>query len=216
MQHDRESVLPALEGMKTKADKIRALALAGYMRTEIAEMIGIRYQHVRQVLERSGISLGRTREVTIAIEPVVEEIIVDEEELRPTAAAYLLDSGFRLIGEWHAPDPENIALTSPAPKDRGVYSFVLDGVIVYVGLTLTGLHTRMGSYRRGYQRQRTSFRVKNLIIAALAAGQRVEVLIATPEPTEWNGLPVNTAAGLEAGLIRKILPAWNMLGATGK
>jgi hypothetical protein len=32
----------------------------------------------------------------------------------------------------------------------------------------------------------------------------VKVLVATPEPSEWNGLPVNTAAGLEAGLIERI------------
>ncbi len=36
---------------------------------------------------------------------------------------------------------------------------------------------------------------------------------ARPEPQQWNGLPVNTSAGLEAGLIRLIRPEWNMLGA---
>ncbi|HEX5479966.1 MAG TPA: hypothetical protein VFY79_09625 [Dehalococcoidia bacterium] len=34
----------------SKADKIRALGAAGYSRTEIAEFLGIRYQHVRNVL----------------------------------------------------------------------------------------------------------------------------------------------------------------------
>ena len=41
------------------------------------------------------------------------------------------------------------------------------------------------------------------------------MLIATPAPSTWNGLPVNTAAGLEAGLIRPIGPDWNMLEAGG-
>lgn len=35
---------------KTKADKIRALAKAGYTRQQIADFLGIRYQHVRNVL----------------------------------------------------------------------------------------------------------------------------------------------------------------------
>jgi hypothetical protein len=74
----------------------------------------------------------------------------------------------------------------------------------------------MGSYRRGHVRQRTSSRVKALMLAALKEGRRVEVLAAMPEAMEWNSLPVLTSAGLESGLIRKILPEWNMLGATGK
>lgn len=37
-------------GLTTKSDKIRALARAGYTRSEIADYLGIRYQHVRNVL----------------------------------------------------------------------------------------------------------------------------------------------------------------------
>lgn len=37
----------------TKADKIRALSRQGYTRAEIARHLGIRYQHVRNVLIRS-------------------------------------------------------------------------------------------------------------------------------------------------------------------
>lgn len=37
-------------GLKTKADKIRALGRAGYTRQQIADFLGIRYQHVRNVL----------------------------------------------------------------------------------------------------------------------------------------------------------------------
>src|SRR5437868_12266911 len=35
---------------QTKSDKIRSLAKAGYSRAEIARFLGIRYQHVRNVL----------------------------------------------------------------------------------------------------------------------------------------------------------------------
>lgn len=36
--------------LKTKSDKIRVLAKAGYTRQQIADFLGIRYQHVRNVL----------------------------------------------------------------------------------------------------------------------------------------------------------------------
>jgi predicted transcriptional regulator len=43
-----------LQGHKTVAAKIRALAAAGVPRAEIARMLGKRYQHVRNVLEEPG------------------------------------------------------------------------------------------------------------------------------------------------------------------
>ena len=41
-------------GLTTKSDKIRALYREGYSRSEIRRFLGIRYQHVRNVLVRSG------------------------------------------------------------------------------------------------------------------------------------------------------------------
>lgn len=40
------------KGLKTKSDQIRALASAGIERKNIAKFMGIRYQHVRNVLEQ--------------------------------------------------------------------------------------------------------------------------------------------------------------------
>lgn len=37
-------------GLSTKSDKIRALGRAGYARQQIADFLGLRYQHVRNVL----------------------------------------------------------------------------------------------------------------------------------------------------------------------
>ena len=44
------SMQQAVAGLATKSDKIRALTRAGYSRSEIADFLGIRYQHVRNVL----------------------------------------------------------------------------------------------------------------------------------------------------------------------
>lgn len=212
----RDTVLAALPGMKSKAAKIRALARAGYLRTEIEDILTISYQHVRNVLERSGISAGRTRDVVLDREPVVAEVAVIEgvADVAPTKSAYLISSGgFTRIGQWQLTGEGGFDLSHPAPKDPGVYAFVLDDEIVYVGLTLTGLHTRMGHYRRGHEDMVTSKRVNGLILEALRVGSSVEVLVAMPRPAEWHSMPVNNAAGLEAGLISHLLPRWNIRGA---
>jgi hypothetical protein len=49
------------QGLTMKSDKIRALAQAGYDRTEISKIVDIRYQHVRNVLLQSGFTGGLRR-----------------------------------------------------------------------------------------------------------------------------------------------------------
>ena len=149
-------------------------------------------------------------------EPVVVEIGDDDGQdgSVDTSWEVLLRAGFRFLGEWKG-ENEDFQIDAKAPVDAGVYSFVVDDIVMYVGLTQRGLRGRLDGYRRGYERQKTNARVKGLILEALASGKRVKVLVAVPDPSEWNGLPVNTAAGLEAGLISMIQPAWNILGVSG-
>lgn len=200
-------------GLVTKSDKIRALAKAGYLRTEISSLLGIRYQHVRKVLVDAGMSEGLTREVQLEREPVSVTVEDDAPSatIVPTSWEILLRGGFLFLGEWQ-PGDDGFVLDARAPTDGGVYAFVVDDVVMYVGLTQRGLRGRLDAYRRGHERQRTNARVKTLILEALSRGKRVKVLIAVPEAQSWGGLPVNTAAGLEAGLIAKIQPPWNILG----
>lgn len=194
-----------VQGLRTKADKIRTLAKAGYFRTEIAKFLGIRYQQVRHVLERSGIDLGRVRRT----EQVPQRPIPIRAGPSPTVPPnVLLNAGFRIAGQWKR-TPDGIEVDGDPPKQPGVYAFVLNDVLVYVGVTLSSLRGRMAQYRRAHPRQRTSFRVNGLIKAALDEGKNVTVLIATPEPGRWSGLTVNIAAGLEVGLIQDFRPEWN-------
>ncbi|WP_312356726.1 GIY-YIG nuclease family protein [Agrobacterium sp.] len=214
---DRPSFEEVVSGLETKSDMIRALARAGYIRTEIASLLGIRYQHVRKVLVDAGITEGfkPREEVSLEREPVVVEVGHDDSADRSSDTSWevLLRAGFHFLGEWRG-ENEDFQIDAKAPIDAGVYSFIVDDVVKYVGLTQRGLRARLDGYRRGYERQRTNARVKALIQEALAAGKRVKVLVAVPHASEWNGLPVNTAAGLEAGLIAKIQPAWNILGVS--
>jgi hypothetical protein len=210
--NQRRSPEEIVQGLQTTADKIRALANAGYDRTEISKILGIRYQHVRNVLLRSGITGGLRREAEAEREPV--EVVAAPAPREDTSWEVLTEGGFQLLGEWTR-DPESIIkLDAKAPNKPGVYAFVVDDIVVYVGLTLSGLKTRLDQYRRGHKSQATSSRIHERIAQTLGAGKQVKVLVATPEPSEWgNNLPVNTAAGLEAGLIEMIRPAWNIRGA---
>lgn len=209
---DRQPVEIVIRDLKTKADKIRRLANAGYSRVEISKALGIRYQHARNVLVRSGGANGRAGASAEAERSPIRLPLKPTSTLAATSSKTLRRAGFQTVAEWTSAG-DSIQLDSPVPREPGVYALTLDDKVVYVGLTLTGLRRRMDQYRRGYKHHRTSSRVKELIMAALVEGRRVKVMVAIPQHSVWNGLPVNTAAGLEAGLIELIRPAWNILGA---
>jgi hypothetical protein len=126
----------------------------------------------------------------------------------------LLHAGFQFVGEWTQGSENDIKLEATAPLKPGVYAFVVDDIVVDVGLTNNNLRACFDQYRRGHEGQRTRSRVNNLIGQALSEGRRVKVVVAMPDPLDWHGLPVNTAAGLEGGLIQMIRPAWNITGAS--
>jgi hypothetical protein len=55
--------------------------------------------------------------------------------------------------------------------------------------------------------------VNTLIGRTLSEAPPVKVWVATPEPLAWGGLPVDTAADLEAGLIQMMRPLWTIMEA---
>jgi hypothetical protein len=209
--NERRQPEEVTNGLPTISAKIRALAQAGYERTEISRLLNIRYQHVRNVLVGSGSPEGQRSQIEVALEPVAVDAAPAPRE--DTLSGVLLDGGFQLLGEWSLESEGSIRLGAKAPTESGVYAFAADDIIVYVGLTNSGFRTTFDQYRRGDERQRTRARVNKRIADALSKGQCVKVFVVTPEALEWHGLPVVTAAGLEAGLIRMIRPPWNITGA---
>jgi len=205
MDNERKPFTEVVAGLNTKADKIRALAKAGYLRKEIAELLDISYQHVRNVLERSGIPQGRQRRT----ERVPQRSIPIPSGPSPVVHPdVLMSAGFSLAGQWKR-TPEGIVFDGQPPREPGVYAFILNDCVVYIGVTLSSLRGRMAQYRRAHPGQRTSFRVNGLIKLALDDGKTVNVLLAKPGTDKWSGLPVNVAAGLEVGLIQEFRPLWN-------
>ncbi|KQU92755.1 hypothetical protein ASD12_25795 [Mesorhizobium sp. Root102] len=196
-----------IAGLETKSEKIRALLHEGYMRTEVADFLNIRYQHVRKVAVDAGIEGGLQRGLVVVprskpIPKVRADVAID----------VLADAGFERLGMWVADGAGGIGLDTSAPRDAGVYVFVVDGLIKYIGVSRAGIRSRMSNYRLGQAGQKTSARVNQIINEHVSAGTVVEIYIAMPPALEWNGLPVITAAGLEAGLIKMIQPPWNKMG----
>lgn len=185
--------------LPTTAAKIRALAASGMARAEIARFLGVSYQHVRNTLA--------ARAPTGAAPAAVESAAA------PCRGADLLQAGFAEVGQWVACAQVGMRLSGPAPAAAGVYAFLVDDQLCYVGVTQQGLRARLAGYARGDERQRTNARLKRLICECVGQGQQVTILAAFPDDLEWNGLPVNGAAGLEYGLIRRFRPRWNQMGA---
>lgn len=197
-----------VDGVPTTSAKIRALASEGYLRADIARFLRIAYQHVRKVLEDSGSRKGLTRDAGAATAPR------PAQRAEPLTVEVLATAGFKRLGTWRSGEA-GIELGAPAPKRPGVYAFAVDGTVQYVGVTHNTFHQRMYQYRRGDPGQKTNARINPAIAAELAGGRTVEIYLAMPDPTTWNGLPVNTAAGLEEGLIRTYSLPWNKRGAAG-
>lgn len=90
-----------------------------------------------------------------------------------------------------------------APAEPGVYAFVVGAAVMYVGSAQRSLGRRIGSYSR--VRHKPPRRVH----VGLATTIVVDVFTVVPADGDFAGLPVNTIAGLEIGLIRAIRPVWN-------
>lgn len=204
---ERKPAEIVIEGLVTKSDKIRELARAGYSRTEISEQLGIRYQHVRNVLVQAGIGAGTRNDFG---NPRLPSIAPQAE---PWPIERLLSAGFERLGDCSLL-ADSFEYSAKAPNKPGVYAFTVDSFVAYIGLTRGTLRTRLGHYVYGHARQKTSHRVKGLILEALGQGKMVSALIALPPQFEWNGLPVDGPSGLETGLIKMVRPPWNKQGAS--
>ena len=121
--------------------------------------------------------------------------------------------GFHLIGRWVAPAKGGIALDGKPQTGPGVYAYVVDDAAKYIGLASQSLAKRFYFYQRPGSGQRTNIRLNGLIRSELDAGSDVLVYVAEPPNLEWNGWPINGAAGLEAGLISAYSLPWNMRSA---
>jgi hypothetical protein len=206
MDANRRPFADIVAGLSTKADKIRALSRAGYERSEIAALLNVRYQNVRKALIDAGASQPK--------QAPAASLRMDAPKKDAPAGAHswevLLQAGFIFIGEWLLGNDGVISLGATIPVDAGVYAFVVDDIVKYIGATRRGLRHRLRRLNSSFTRKNSSARLEILIAETLDSGRRVKVLVAAPQPLDWKGLPVDTSAGLEAGLVAMMRPEWNL------
>lgn len=187
--------------MATKSDQIRALAAEKMLTADIAKRLGIRYQHAYNVLHPSGASKAASRAKTAT--PPKPYLKSDR----------LVQAGFDLNARWLKDKAGDLVLDGEVRREPGVYAFVSDDVALYIGVATMGLAKRLYFYRRPGPTQKTSIRVKALLLETLGRTQQIDVYTASPTNFEWNGVPVSGVVGLEYGLIQTFQLAWNIRGA---
>jgi hypothetical protein len=105
------------------------------------------------------------------------------------------------------------------PGDPGLYLFVIDEEIYYVGKTQRSLRRRILAYRRALDRDFRRREVHNGLEEALDDGKKVEVytlIVKAPRHLIIDDLPFDYLVGLEAGLILNLQPDWNSRGTSGR
>ena len=192
----------------TKADQIRALAAEGFTTSQIADQVGVRYQHAYNVLKRCDLLGSALR----APNPVPPRVRKAPPRKPPLTVALLEEGGFSRVGAWTVTEA-SLVQGADFPNERGGYAFVKDGAALYVGLATKGVFQRFRSYCRPGKSQRTSKRLNAALIEALGVGDVIEVYTAHPPDLTWNGMPVSGDAGLELGLIESFDLPWNIRGA---
>ena len=158
------------------------------------------YRHAYNVIRSAGLSSVRSKtsfsEGTVSAKPALTESL-------------LVSGGFQKVACWGLTSTSGIALSKKPPSHQGVYAFCIGGIAQYVGVATMGLAKRLYFYAKPGISQTTSIRINGIINEQLTSSIDVDVLVASPEDMEWNGLPVHGCAGLELGLIKKFDLPWN-------
>ena len=127
----------------------------------------------------------------------------------------LLEAGFRQVGHWELSGKQPVySLHSHAGSSDVLYSFVVDGAVMYVGKTTMPLSRRMYGYQNPGPSQRTNIANHAHMLRALESGKRVEIYaLVADHLTVHHGFRVSLAAGLEDDLVRQVKPPWNKSGS---
>ncbi len=130
----------------------------------------------------------------------------------PLTIQALLADGFCVSSRWILGAGGELVAETALPREPGVYVFGLAGRAVYVGIASTSLAKRLYFYSRPGVSQRTNIRLNARLRAELATAGSIDILTASPPALSWRSWPINTAAGLEYGLISSFDIPWNLRG----
>ena len=128
----------------------------------------------------------------------------------------LIDAGFeRLDWDWFLSDSRSGGIDILVLEDyrkvwNAVYAFVIDGEIVYIGVTTRGIDRRFTSYRNPGQRNVTDWKVCQGIKRNLEQGKKVETYVwYDKEPSQIGEFIVDRCRSFEQRLLGEAKPPWN-------
>ena len=104
-------------------------------------------------------------------------------------------------------------------QEKVLYSFVVDGAVMYTGKSVRALNDRIMNYRNCIgEKQYTERRINHKIIETIKNGKDVLVYVllnnnVNREEKEILSI-LNFTAGLEDGIIEKLQPEWNEQGVS--
>lgn len=173
----------------------------GFEAASIASQLGIRPHVAEDVLREAGLIGASVSAIAPPPPPRSRKPTLD--------AAGLIAGGFHHTGAWMPDAAGALEMTGTAPARPGLYAFVAHGRAVFVGATQRRLDARLDLYRAGRSQQPGHVRLRERLAEALAEAGSVEIYTVSPPDSVWSGLPVNTAAGLEAALLRRFDLPWN-------
>jgi hypothetical protein len=109
-------------------------------------------------------------------------------------------------------------LSQPIPRESGIYRFVMDRKVRYVGKT-DNLFRRLSGYVSGLNRHLDGREVHRRIEEALKSRKKIKIytlIVNEHRFFEKSGLPIDYLVGLEAGLIETLKPEWNLFNSAGR
>jgi hypothetical protein len=118
--------------------------------------------------------------------------------------------GFGYVGAWRTPECR-VHQAAWIKHKRGIYAFVVDGSIKYIGKTDDALHRRLRNYSRRCFRPTGSRRLRPAhagIVRTIAETGTVHVYALIPDAAIL-------ATDLEGDLIRQFQPSWNRTHGAG-
>jgi hypothetical protein len=124
-------------------------------------------------------------------------------------------AGFTAHGAFTGRRPAEFSkISGVIPVRPGVYAFVIDGEVVYVG-SANYLDRRLNSYLSILRREQTAdSRTPRLVVreirAALMRGKRVSIMVCQPAEILCGGIKIDPTLSLEKALIGLCAPRLNV------
>jgi excinuclease UvrABC nuclease subunit len=112
-------------------------------------------------------------------------------------ATVLKETGMKPVGQFSMAGGELDLELGEAHEKKGVYLFVVDGQVKYVGETKKGLKKRLYGYTNPGPSQLTNIRVNSELKNVLSGGKKAEIWFL--EIKHW-----------ETELIERFRPEWNL------